>query len=64
MIVYGRGLDRNNKQLYQACKKLMGETILARATDLSIYIDSDGSRFWHGDKELPHIDVCFVRSLG
>jgi len=64
MIVYGRGLDRNNKQLYQACKKQIGETILARAADLSAYVGSDGSRFWHGDKELPHIDVCFVRSLG
>lgn len=64
MIVYGRGLDHNNKQLYQACKKQIGETILARAADLSAYVGPDGSRFWHGDKELPHVDVCFLRSLG
>jgi len=64
MIVYGRALDENNKQLYQACKKLIGKPILARIMDLSSYIGSDGSRFWHGDKELRHIDLCFLRSFG
>jgi len=32
--------------------------------DLSAYIGPDGSRFWHGDKELGHIDLCFLRSFG
>jgi len=64
MIVYGRTLDENNKQLYQACKKLIGKTILARIMDMSAYVGPDGSRFWHGDKELGHIDLCFLRSFG
>ncbi len=64
LIVYGRGLDHNNKQLYHACKKLIGDTIVARVMDLSAYVGPGGSRFWHGDNELPRTDVCFVRSLG
>jgi len=64
MIVYGRGLDDNNKQLYAACKKFVGKPILARIMDLSAYIRSDRSRFWHGDKQLGHIDLCFLRSFG
>jgi len=64
MIVYGRALDENNKQLYQACKKLIGKPVLARIMDMSAYVGPDGSRFWHGDKELGHIDLCFLRSFG
>jgi len=64
MIVYGRALDDNNKQLYQACKKLIGKPILARIMDLSAYIGPDGNRFWHGDKGLPQINLCFLRSFG
>jgi len=64
MIVYGRALDANNKQLFQACKKLIGKPILARIMDLSAYIGPDGSRFWHGDKELGQINLCFIRSFG
>jgi len=64
MVVYGRAFDRNNKQLYQACKKLIGKPVLARIMDLSAYVGPDGSRFWHGDKELGRIDLCFLRSFG
>jgi ribosomal protein S6--L-glutamate ligase len=64
MIVYGRALDENNKQLYQTCKKLVGKPILARIMDLSACVGPDGSCFWHGDKELGHIDLCFLRSFG
>jgi RimK family alpha-L-glutamate ligase len=64
MIVYGRALDESNKQLYKACKKLIGKPILARIMDMSAYVGADGSRFWHGDKELGHIDLCFLRSFG
>lgn len=64
MIVYGRALDENNKQLYKACKRLVGKPILARIMDMSAYVGPDGSRFWHGDKELGHIDLCFLRSFG
>jgi len=64
MIVYGRGLDANNEQLYAACKKLIGKTILARVMDLSSYVGPDGSRFWHGDHEIFDVDLCFLRSFG
>jgi len=64
MIVYGRALDQNNKQLYLACKRLTDKPVLARIMNLSAYIGSDRSRFWHGDKELGHIDLCFLRSFG
>jgi len=64
MIVYGRVLDENNKQLYKACKRLMGKPVLARIMDMSAYVGPDRSRFWHGDKELGHIDLCFLRSFG
>jgi len=64
MIVYGRALDENNKQLYRTCKKLIGKSILARIMDLSAYVGPDGSRIWHGDKELGHMDLCFLRSFG
>jgi len=64
MIVYGRALDSNNKQLYAACKKFVGETILARIMDMSSYIGPDGSRFWHGDREITSINLCFLRSFG
>jgi len=64
MIVYGRALDENNKQLYKACKSLIGKPVLARIMDMSAYVGPEGSRFWHGDKELGHIDLCFLRSFG
>jgi len=64
IIVYGRALDENNKQLYAACKKLIGKTLMVRIMDMSSYIGPDGSRFWHGDKELSEIDLCFLRSFG
>jgi len=64
MIVYGRALDENNKQLHHACKKLIGKPILARIMDMSAYVGPEGSRFWDGDKELEHIDLCFLRSFG
>jgi len=64
MIVYGRALDENNKQLFQVCRKLIGKPILARVMDMSAYVGPDGSRFWHGDKELGQVDLCFLRSLG
>jgi ribosomal protein S6--L-glutamate ligase len=64
MIVYGRGLDDNNKQLVKACKKLIAKVVLARVMDLSAYAGPDESRFWHGDKELSRVDLCFLRSLG
>jgi len=64
MIVYGRALDENNKQLYQACKKLIGKPVLARIMDMSAYVGPEGSHFWHSDKELGHIDLCFLRSFG
>ncbi|MFQ6080979.1 MAG: hypothetical protein ACE5OW_04870 [Candidatus Bathyarchaeia archaeon] len=64
MIVYGRALDPNNKQLYAACRKFVGETILARIMDMSSYIGPDGSRFWHGDREITSISLCFLRSFG
>ncbi len=64
MIVYGRGLDENNKQLLNACRKLTGGVILAHAMDLSAYVGPNRSRFWHGYKEVRRVDLCFLRSLG
>jgi ribosomal protein S6--L-glutamate ligase len=64
MIVYGRALDQNNKQLYQACKKLVGKTILARIMDMSTYISQEESRFWVGDREIKNVTLCFLRSFG
>ncbi|MEM2975998.1 MAG: RimK family alpha-L-glutamate ligase [Candidatus Bathyarchaeia archaeon] len=64
MIVYGRALDRNNKQLYEACKKFVGKTILARIMDMSTYISPQESRFWVGDKEIKNVAFCFLRSFG
>jgi len=32
--------------------------------DMSAYIGSDGSHFWLGDRQLPQIDLCFLRSFG
>jgi len=64
VIVYGRALDDNNKQLYAACKRIIGKTLLVRIMDMSAYIGPEGSRFWHGDKELKGIDLCFLRSFG
>jgi len=64
LVVYGRALDSNIKQLYKACKDVSGEAILARIMDISAYVDSDGSRFWHGDREITGVNVCFLRSFG
>lgn len=64
MIVYGRTLDDNIKQLYSACKRHFGKPILARIMDLSAYIGPDGSQFWHADKPLGQVDICFLRSFG
>ena len=64
IVVYGRALDSNVKQLYNTCKEIVGETILARITDMSAYVGSDGSRFWHGDREIRDVNLCFLRSFG
>jgi len=64
MIVIGRALDDNNKQLYSACVKYFGKLILARIMDMSAYIGAEENHFWLGDKQLPQIDVCFLRSFG
>lgn len=64
MIVYGRSLDINDRNLYAACKKVIGKVILARIMDLSVYVGADGSRFWCGDGEIEGVDLCFLRSFG
>ena len=64
IIVYGRVLDENNKQLYAACKKAFGRTILARIMDMSACVETGKSRFWYGDREITGIDLCFLRSFG
>jgi ribosomal protein S6--L-glutamate ligase len=64
LVVIGRSYDANNKELYSTCRKLIGKTFLARASDLSAYVSSRGSRFWTGYTEMRDIDVCFFRSFG
>lgn len=64
IIVYGRVLDENNKQLYAACKKIFDKTILARIMDMSASVETGKSRFWCGDREITGIDLCFLRSFG
>jgi len=64
VIVYGRVLDENNKQLYAACKKIIGKAILARIMDMSACIETEKSRFWYGDQEITGVDLCFLRSFG
>ena len=64
IIVYGRALDENNKQLYKACKKIIGKAILARIMDMSACIETEKSRFWYGDREVTGVDLCFLRSFG
>jgi len=64
LVVYGRALDVNVKQLYNACKDIAGKTILARIMDISAYASSDGSRFWHGDREITGVNLCLLRSFG
>jgi ribosomal protein S6--L-glutamate ligase len=64
MIVYGRALDDNVKQLYSACKRHFGKPVLTQIMDLSAYIGSDGSKFWQADRPLDQVDVCFLRSFG
>lgn len=64
LVVIGRSFDASNKQLYNACKGLVGRTHLAHAMDMSASISPSGSRFWIGDREISNIDLCFFRSLG
>jgi ribosomal protein S6--L-glutamate ligase len=64
MIVYGRGLDKNDKQLLRACKKLVGEVLLSRIMDLSVYVSENFSRFWCADRVISNVDLCFLRSFG
>ena len=64
IIVYGRGLDANDHQLYLACKRLVGDVSLIRVSDLSAYVGSDGVRFWRGSREVTGVELCFLRSLG
>ncbi len=64
MIVYGRALDDNVKQLCSACKRHFGKITLARIMDLSAYVGPDGSKFWQADRPLDKVDVCFLRSFG
>ncbi len=64
IIVYGRALDENIKQLYAACKKIIGKAILARIMDMSACIEAEKSRFWYGDREITGVDLCFLRSFG
>jgi ribosomal protein S6--L-glutamate ligase len=63
LVVYGRALDANVKQLYNACKEIAGKTILARIMDMSAYVGSDGPRFWHGDREITGVNLCLLRSF-
>ena len=64
MIVYGRGLDINDRQLYLACRELVGRPLLARASNLSSAISGGEVSVWHGGRKLTEIDLCFLRSLG
>ena len=63
IVVYGRALDSNTKQLYSACKEIAGETALVRIMDMSAYVGSDGPRFWHGDREITGVNLCLLRSF-
>jgi ribosomal protein S6--L-glutamate ligase len=62
-MVIGRSFDANNKQLYAACKKIVGKTFLTRVTNMSASVSSNGSRFWIGYHEIKNIDLCFLRSF-
>ena len=64
LVVYGRALDSNVKQLYNACKEIAGKTTLARIMDISAYIGRNGSRFWWGDREITGVNLCLLRSFG
>jgi len=64
LVVYGRALDSNVKQLYNACKEIAGKTTLARIMDISAYVGSSGSRFWWGDREITGVNLCLLRSFG
>jgi ribosomal protein S6--L-glutamate ligase len=64
LVVIGRSYDANNKELYLTCRKLIGRTFLAHATDLSACVSRSGSRFWIGYREMHDIDICFFRSFG
>ena len=64
LIVYGRGLDINDRQLYLACRELIGKPMLARASNLSSAIRGGKANIWHGSRELTDVDLCFLRSLG
>ncbi len=64
LVVYARALDSNIRQLYTSCKKIFGETVLARIMDMSASVSSDESHFWYGDRKIDDIDLCFNRSFG
>jgi len=64
LVVIGRSYDANNKELYLICRKLIGRTFLAHASDLSAHVSRSGSRFWSGYREMRDIDLCFFRSFG
>jgi len=63
LIVIGRSYDANDKQLRFACRKLVGETFLARIMNMSASISNAGSHFWLGYREVKDIDLCFFRSF-
>jgi len=64
MVVYGREPDVNVHQLIAASKKLGNETISTSIMNLSASVGPNGSKFWNKNRELSHMDVCFLRSLG
>jgi len=64
MVIYGRAPDKNANQLIKVSKELGYNTIPASIMDLSASIESDGSHFFIKDKEIPTLEVCFLRSLG
>jgi ribosomal protein S6--L-glutamate ligase len=63
LMVIGRSYDANNKQLYAACRKLIGKTYLAHIMNMSASVSQAGSRFWIGYREIRDIDLCFLRSF-
>jgi len=63
LMVVGRSFDANNRQLYAACKKLIGKIFLTRVMNMSACVSNHGSRFWIGHREISDIDVAFLRSF-
>jgi len=64
LVVIGRSYDANNKELFLTCRKIIGRTFLAHASDLSAYVSPNGSKFWIGYREMHNVDICFFRSFG